>query len=91
MDLKVNTAMAIEGEVDDAWSIWDMSVKDKRNEIKPSSSSRKKQGTFAPHGFQEQGRGYQGQGQGQSSRDGRHFRGTSHPMKRTCFHISLDT
>ena len=39
MDLMVKTGMAIEREVDDAWSIRDASVKDKRNESQPSSSS----------------------------------------------------
>ena len=43
MDLMVKTAMAIEREVDDAWSIRDVSVKYKRKESQPSSSiSRKK-------------------------------------------------
>ena len=35
----VKTAMAIEREVDDEQSIWDASVKDKRNESQPSSAS----------------------------------------------------
>ena len=39
MDLIVKTAMAIEREVDDARSIQDESVKDKRKERQPSSSS----------------------------------------------------
>ena len=39
MDLMVKTGMAIEGEVDEAWSIWDAVVKDKRKESQPSSSS----------------------------------------------------
>ena len=42
MDLMVKTAMAIEREVDDAWSIRDASVKDKRRESQPSSSSLEK-------------------------------------------------
>ena len=32
MDLMVKTAMAIEREVDNIWSIWDAGVKDKRKE-----------------------------------------------------------
>ena len=30
MDLMVKTSLAIEREVDDAWSIWDLSASDKR-------------------------------------------------------------
>ena len=46
MDLMVRTAMAIEREVDDAWSIRDVSASVKRKEIQPSSSSSgKKQRT----------------------------------------------
>ena len=53
MDLMVETVMAIEREVDDARSIRDAGVKDKRNESQPSSSSsRKNQRTSGPHGFQ---------------------------------------
>ena len=39
MDLMVKTTMAIEREVDDARSIRDAGVKDKRRENQPSSSS----------------------------------------------------
>ena len=39
IDLMVKTAKAIEMEVDGAWSIRDASVKDKRKENQPSSSS----------------------------------------------------
>ena len=61
MDLTVKTTMTIEREVDDARSIRDAGVKDKRKESQPSSSiSGKKQRTFAPQGFQGQGRNYQG-------------------------------
>ena len=42
MNLMVKTAMAIEREVDDARSIRDASVKDKRKESQPSSISGKK-------------------------------------------------
>ena len=53
MDLMVKTAMAIEIEVDDARSIRDEGVKDKRSESQPSSSSsRKKEKTSTPQGFQ---------------------------------------
>ena len=38
MDLMVKTAMAIEREVDDAWSIWDASANDKRKDNQSSSS-----------------------------------------------------
>ena len=52
LDLMVKTAMAIEKEVDDAWSIRDAVVKDKRKESQPfSSSSRKKQRTSTPQRF----------------------------------------
>ena len=39
MDLMVKTAMAIERQVDDARSIWDLEVKDKRKESQPYSSN----------------------------------------------------
>ena len=39
MEFMVKTTMAIEREVDDAWSIQDAGVKDKRKESQPSSSS----------------------------------------------------
>ena len=46
MDLMVKTTMAIEREVDDAWSIQDAGLKDKRKESQPSFySSGKKQRT----------------------------------------------
>ena len=53
MDLMVKTAMAIKREVDDARSIRDAGVKDKRKESQPSSSSlRNKQRTSTPQRFQ---------------------------------------
>ena len=52
MDSMVRTAMAIEGEIDDAWSIQDTGVGDKRKDGQPSSSSGKKQKTSIPRGFQ---------------------------------------
>ena len=52
LDSMVKTAMAIEREVDDAWNIRDVGVKDKRKESKSlPSSSGKKQRTSAPQGF----------------------------------------
>ena len=49
MDLMVKIVMAIEREADDARSIRDMSVKDKKRESQPSSSSSgKKQRTSTP-------------------------------------------
>ena len=42
MILMVKTAMVIEREVDDAQSICDAGIKDKRKESQPSSSSSKK-------------------------------------------------
>ena len=65
MDLMVKATMAIEREVGDAQSILDASVKGKRKESQPfSSSSGKKQRIYALQGFQGQGHCYQGQGQG---------------------------
>ena len=63
MDSMVRTTMAIYREIDDAWSIWDTSIGDKRKEGKPSSSSENKQKASSSQGFQGQGRGYQSQGQ----------------------------
>ena len=53
MDLMVKTAMAIEREMDNTQSIRDVSVKYKRKDNQPSSSSlRKNHWTSTPHGFQ---------------------------------------
>ena len=61
MDLMVKTTMAIEREVDDARSIRDAGVKDKRKKSHPYSCSLgKKQRTSALCRFQGQGRSYQG-------------------------------
>ena len=61
MDLMVKTAMAIEREVDEARSIRDAGVKDRRRERQPSSSSSgKKHRNSTPQGFQGQGRSHQG-------------------------------
>ena len=62
MDSMVSTSMAIEREIDDAWSIRDASASKKRKEDQPSSSSRKKQRTSIPRGRLVQGLSYQGQG-----------------------------
>ena len=67
MYLIIKATMTIERKVDDARSIRDAGVKDKRGESQlSSSSSGKKHRTFTPRGFQGQGHDYQGQGQGQS-------------------------
>ena len=59
MDSMVRTDMAIEREVNDAKSIRDTGASDKRKENQSSSSSSgKKQRTYAPRGFQRQGHGY---------------------------------
>ena len=42
MDSMVSTAMAIKREIDDAWSIRDAGVSEKRKEDQPSSRLRKK-------------------------------------------------
>ena len=77
MDSMVRTTMAIERETDDARSIHDAGVSDKKRENQSSSSSGKKQRTSASLGFQGQGRGYQSQGQvGASSQMG----------QMTCYH-----
>ena len=82
----VKTALAIEGVVDDTQSIQDMGASAKRKENQSSYGSRKKQKTFASHGSLRQGRGHQGQGQGQSFRGGRHFRAPGQSGQRACFH-----
>ena len=48
MDFMVRTAMAIEREIDDVWSIRDASASGKRKEDQPSSSSGKRQRTSIP-------------------------------------------
>ena len=63
MDSMVGTAMTIEREMGDAQSTRDAGVSFKRKESQSSSSSGKRRKAFASQGFQEQGRGYQGQGQ----------------------------
>ena len=63
MDYMVTTAMAIEREIDDAWSIRDAGTGGKRKESQTSSHSGKKPKASSSLGFQGQGRGYQGQSQ----------------------------
>ena len=69
MDSIVKTAMAIEREIEDAWSIRDTSTSGKRRESQSSSSSGKKPKASDSQGFQGQGRDHQGldhQGKGQA-------------------------
>ena len=74
MDLMVKTGLVIEREANDARNIRDVGFKDNRKNRQPySSSSGKKQRTSTPQGFQEHGRGCQGQ----SSQDRRHFKASS--------------
>ena len=63
MNSMVGTAMTIEREMEDARSTRDAGVSGKRKESQYFSSSGKRQKASASQGFQEQGRGYQGQGQ----------------------------
>ena len=63
MDSMVRTAMTIEKEMEDARSTRDVGVSGKRKESQSSSSSGKRQKASSSQGFQEQGRGYQSQGQ----------------------------
>ena len=77
MDSMVRTAMAIEREIEDAWSIRALGTNEKRKKDLPSSSLGKRHKTSAPRVFQGRGRGYQGQGQTRASTQ-------SGPL--TCFH-----
>ena len=61
-DSMVGTSLAIEREVDDTRSIWDMGAGAKRKENQSSFNSGKQHKTSIPRGFQRRGRGYQGQG-----------------------------
>ena len=53
MDSMVKTTMAIERDIDDAWSIRDMGSGDKREEVQSSSSSGKKQKTLFHEDFMD--------------------------------------
>ena len=77
MGSMVRTAMAIEREINDAQSIQDIDVGDKRKEGQPSSSSGKKLKASSSRGFQGQCHGYQGQA---------HIRAPSESGQVTCFH-----
>ena len=63
MDSMVTMAMAIEREIENAWSIQNASIGGKRKESQTSSRSRKKPKASSSRGFQGQGRDYQGQSQ----------------------------
>ena len=67
MNFMVRTTMAIEREIDDAWSIRDACASEKKRENQSFSSLGKKQRTSTSRGFQGQGRGYQDQGQVRAS------------------------
>ena len=54
MDSMVGTTLTIEREIEDARSTWDAGVGSKR-EDRPSSSSEKRQKTYASHKFRDQG------------------------------------
>ena len=54
IDSMVGTSLTIEKEIEDAWGIRATDVGEKR-EDQPSSSSRKRQKTYAPYEFQDQG------------------------------------
>ena len=56
----VRMAMAIEREIEDAWSIRDASTSGKRKEDQPSSSLGKRQRTSIQQVSQGRGCGYQG-------------------------------
>ena len=60
IDSMVRTAMDIEIEIEDARSIRDAGVGDKRKESQSSSSSGKKLKASNSRGFQGRGHGYQG-------------------------------
>ena len=63
MDSMVMTAMAMERERGDAWSIQDAGTGGKRKESQTSSRLGKKPRASSSRGFQGQGHGYQAQGQ----------------------------
>ena len=77
MNSMVKTAMAIEREIEDAWSLRDAGTSGKRKESQTSSISGKKPKASGSRGFQGQGRNYQGQG---------HTRTPSQSESVTCFH-----
>ena len=77
MDSMVSKALIIEREIDDARSIQDAGVSDKKRGSQVSSSGLgKKQRTSVPRGSQ---------GQDWPSQEGRHFWTPSQPGQRACF------
>ena len=77
MDSMVSTTLIIEREIDDARSIRDASVSEKKRGSQVSSSgSRKKQRTSVPQGSQVQDR---------PSQERRHFWTPNQPEQRACF------
>ena len=78
--------MAIEGGVDDIGGIQDMGAGTKRSEDLSSSNPGKKHKTSVLHGVWGQGRGHQGQRQGQLFKDGERFRTLTQSGQRSCFH-----
>ena len=76
MDSMVRTAMTIEREIEDARNIRAAGTSEKR-EDQSSSSSRKRQKTFAARVSQRRGRSHQGQGQ---------VRASSQAGQVICFH-----
>ena len=56
----VSTTMAIEGEIDNAYSIQDAGASEKRKKDQPSSSLGKKRRTYVPRGYSVQGHDYHG-------------------------------
>ena len=85
MDSMIKIAMPIEREIDEEKSIQDAGVSGKRKENQFPFISGNKQRTYASRGFQRHGHNFEGQGQNQSSQDGRHFRDPSLPEQRVCF------
>ena len=67
MDSMVRTAMAIDKEIEDAWSIQDAGAGGNRKESQSSSSLGKKPKASSSRGFQGQGHDYQSQGQTRAS------------------------
>ena len=55
-DSMIRTTLAIEREMDDTWSIWEMGATTKRKKSRSSSSSINKQKISASHGSQRQPR-----------------------------------
>ena len=86
MDSMVNTALIIEREIEDAWSIRDVGAGGKRKESRSSFSSGKKPKASSSRGFQS--RDHQGQGQARPPSQARqavcYFFHQPEHMKRDC-------